>query len=179
MRRTLFLTFAASALSLSGSIQVNSSEPHRVVIDSGTVEVRIVDSLPSSEPVELTYRAQGHCQPELSIQTHGDLTRVEHIQSCHGRGRDEGTIMTLLLRRGSDYRVELRSGRVEVSARDELAGVRQFVGEVAVGGIRGPGKPEQMVVRRSKVVGARTQLSYPDGSGKLEVRVRYGEVRIN
>lgn len=146
--------------------------PLAITIDSGGVEVVLVDG-PMAAPVELSYRAGGACQPDVTIETSGDVTRAVHSKRCEGE--QEGTKFSLRIDARRSFTLKLNAGAVRLP----LAGLdnyRQLQLGVGVGAIKpAPGVPELRRERR-RLVGAAAVAERANGCCTMDVQLNYGSI---
>jgi hypothetical protein len=154
-----------------------AAEPLSINIDAGGVEVELVDA-PLEPPLQLTYRAQGNCQPEVSIVTNGNVTTAVHTKSCHGSGDHEGTVFTLRVNAQTSFKLALNAGGVQIGASG-LESYRQIRLVVKVGGIGTPPEGAQLVRHRKWLVGAEASAERNSGCCTMSVRVNYGGISFH
>ncbi|GLR12405.1 hypothetical protein GCM10007907_11950 [Chitinimonas prasina] len=167
------------ALLILGAHTMASAQnlPILINIDEGTVEVELTDA-PMSEPYRLSYGPQGHCQPEVAITAAADGVAARHTRSCHGQGRDEGTIFTLTLSTHASHTLQLKAGRINLRGQPGVAAFGSFDSEVKVGRINNRRSDLSMQVGRRFLVGATAQHQQDGLGGQLKVSISYGELNI-
>lgn len=154
----------------------SAGEPVQVRIDAGGVNVELVDA-PLEPPVQLTYRAQGSCQPEVNIVATDKLIEAEHTKSCHGSGDHEGTIFTLKVNAHTSLDLQLTAGGVTIAPAG-LENYRQIRLESTVGGIATLPASLGMTRQRRWLVGGTAQRDGEAGCCTLSVHVNYGGISI-
>lgn len=165
-----------SALAGGAAAQAAPGAPQVIRIDAGGVELELVDA-PMAVPFELTYRAQGKCQPEVAIVRDGDVTTARHVRSCHGTGHYEGTIFTLRMSARTSFELELTAGGVTLTGAG-LDNYRDLRFATRVGGIGG-GRPDlPWRTARKWLVGAEASVQRERGCCTLAIRVACGGIAV-
>lgn len=153
-----------------------SADPvQHIQIDAGGVEVELADT-PADTPPALSYRAQGRCQPEVDIVRSGHSLQARHLRSCHGTGRNEGTIFTLTVSAHASFALALDAGGVSI--RGDLGDYRRVDFSVRVGGIRNYRRDLDLPQTRRMLVGASAMLERPGGDQTMQVRLKYGGISL-
>lgn len=158
------------------AVQAVMNAPQLIRIDAGGVELELVDE-PMATPFELTYRAQGKCQPEVAIVREGDVTTARHVRSCHGTGDHEGTIFTLRMAASTSFELELTAGGVMLTGAG-LDNYRELRFATRVGGISGGRADLPWQTTRKWLVGAEAAASRARGCCTLAIRVTYGGIAV-
>lgn len=171
MKSLLTLALGVSAVGTAAPVQ----PVQQIRIDAGAVNVELID-VPPDTPPELTYRAQGKCQPEVEIITKGDLLQARHFKSCHGTGEHEGTVFTLRLSSQSTFALALNAGGVRISGR--LDNYRSIDLAVKVGGIRNHRRDLALEQRRRFLIGATATLHRDTGEQAMSVELNYGGINL-
>lgn len=162
-----------SALAVQATAQAT---PQTIRIDAGGVELELVDA-PMDAPFELSYRAQGKCQPEVAITRENTVTTARHIKSCHGAGEHEGTIFTLCMSALTSFELELTAGGVFLSGAG-LENYRDMQFATRVGGISGSRPDLPWHTQRKWLVGAEASARRDRGCCTLAIRVTYGGISV-
>ncbi len=155
---------------------VAQAAPQTIRIDAGGVELELVDT-PMDAPFELSYRAQGKCQPQVAITRENDVTTARHIKSCHGSGEHEGTIFTLRMSALTSFELELTAGGVFLSGAG-LENYRDMQFATRVGGISGSRPDLPWQTQRKWLVGAEASARRDRGCCTLAIRVTYGGISV-
>jgi hypothetical protein len=167
-----------SALAGSAAAQAaqEAPAPQLIRIDAGGVELELVDA-PMAVPFELTYRAQGRCQPEVAIVRDGAVTTARHVRSCHGSGDYEGTIFTLRMSARTSFELELTAGGVTLTGAG-LDNYRELRFATRVGGIGGERPDLPWHKERRWLVGAEAAARRDSGCCTMAIRVAYGGISV-
>jgi hypothetical protein len=166
----------ALALGAGAATQVAAATPaQQIRIDAGAVNVELVDA-PADAAPELTYRAQGSCQPEVTIVQNGEALEARHIKSCHGTGRGEGTIFTLRISSRSNFLLTLDAGGVRI--RGDLDHYRRLDFAVRVGGIKNFRRDVSLSQERHLLVGATALFERDGGESDMVVKLKYGGISL-
>ncbi|AXA92879.1 hypothetical protein [Massilia sp. YMA4] len=165
-----------SALAGGATAQASSAAPQVIRIDAGGVELELVDE-PMAEPFELSWRAQGRCQPEVAIARDGAVTTARHVRSCHGAGDHEGTIFTLRMSARTSFELALTAGGVTLTGMG-LDNYRDLRFATRVGGISG-GRPDLPWHKQRKwLVGAEAAAVRDSGCCTMAIHVTYGGIVV-
>ncbi|CDG85920.1 hypothetical protein [Janthinobacterium agaricidamnosum] len=169
---------ALLTLALGASTAAAAAAPsplQHIRIDAGGVDVELID-VPPDTPPELSYRAQGTCQPEVEITTVGEVLQARHLKSCHGKGDHEGTVFTLRLSAQSSFSLELGAGGVRISGG--MAQYKRIDLAVKVGGIHNHRRDLALERRRPFLVGAAASLQRDTGEQAMQVALTYGGISL-
>lgn len=167
---------ASALLMLVTSVQAAPTAPLAIQIDAGGIEVEFIDD-PQAPPMQLRYQGQGSCQPEVTITTSGNTTRATHVASCHGKGKNQGTLFLLTVNGEQSLDLALNAGAVTVLPAG-LERYRQIDLNVAVGGIGKLGDDLHLVSERNWLLGAVASGARDSGCCMLAVKVRYGAIGV-
>ena len=166
----------ALALGAGAATQVAAAPPtQQIRIDAGAVDVELVDG-PADVAPELTYRPQGTCQPEVAIVRSGESLEARHIKSCHGAGREQGTIFTLKISSRSNFLLMLDAGGVRI--RGDLEHYRRLDFAVRVGGIKNFRRDVSLSQERRLLVGATALFERDGGESEMLVKLKYGGISL-
>ncbi|MFD2177634.1 hypothetical protein [Veronia pacifica] len=142
------------SIGCSGQPEMNLSAPS-VNIDKGTVVVKIAEHA-MDEPHRISYRPQGKCVPDLAINTSGLHSEVEHKTSCFGKGRNEGTIITVEIDPKYSHSISLDLGEIYAPDIRHSTNFKKAFAQVDIGGIEG--KNTYSLVSRTFPLGAEGTL---------------------
>jgi hypothetical protein len=167
---------AHGLLALSAGVQAAPTAPLAIQIDAGGVEVEFIDD-PQAPPMQLRYRGQGSCQPDVAIATSGNVTSAAHVVSCHGTGKHQGTLFLLTINGEQSLNLALNAGAVTLLPAG-LERYRQVDLHVAVGGMGKLADDLHLKSERNWLLGAVASGTRYSGCCTLAVKVRYGAIGV-
>lgn len=175
MMKALFTLALGAAAAGAGAADSQAEAVHTISIDAGGVNLELTDE-PANTPPQLSYRAQGTCQPEVAITTSNGVLQARHLKSCHGTGDHEGTVFLLRLPAQSTFTLALGAGGVRISG--DLEHFRSIALKVKVGGIRNYRRDLVLDQRRPFLIGATATLERDSGQQSMVVDLNYGGISL-